>query len=122
MSILLRALARGGSTPIRSNTISSSFNCKISISQFSMNYFNETLSNSLVVAEKDAGCSNVDAYIKQYCLTFSCLNDSFLRTLIGYCNKYTTLIHLELSSKMHIHMPFLTLSFHLHYQYHEFLL
>jgi len=61
INILLRAFARGGSTPTKSNTISSSSNLSTSISQFSMKFLRLVFSNSLVVPVKDAGCSNVEA-------------------------------------------------------------
>lgn len=59
--ILLKALARGGSTPIKSNIISSSSSLSISMSEFSIKSLMFYLSSCLVEAAKLAGCSNVDA-------------------------------------------------------------
>lgn len=58
--ILLRALARGGSTPLRSKTISSSSNLMISMAEFSMKSLRLVLSSFLVEAVKLAGCSKVE--------------------------------------------------------------
>jgi hypothetical protein len=57
--ILLKALASGGSAPMKSNTISSSVNFLIYISVFWTKYFNVEASNLPVVPLKLAGCSNV---------------------------------------------------------------
>lgn len=62
MRILLKALARGGSTPTKSNTISSSSSFWISMSQVSMKFLRLTLSSYLVVPVNEAGCSKVDVY------------------------------------------------------------
>ena len=61
--ILLKALANGGSTPTKSNTISSSSSLRTSISQLSIKSLKLVLSNCFVEDEKLAGCSNVAAYI-----------------------------------------------------------
>jgi hypothetical protein len=57
--ILLKALARGGSTPTKSKTISSSSSLIISILQFSMKSRRLVLSSCLDEPEKVAGCSFV---------------------------------------------------------------
>jgi hypothetical protein len=60
IKILLKAFAKGGSTPTKSNTISSSSSFRISMSQFSMKLRMLAFSNSLVVPVNDAGCSKVE--------------------------------------------------------------
>jgi len=60
IKILLKALAKGGSTPTKSNTISSSSSLSISISQFSMKFFRQTLSSFPVDPVNDDGCSKVE--------------------------------------------------------------
>jgi hypothetical protein len=61
IKILLRALARGGSTPTKSKTISSSSSLRTSISQFSIKFLRLVFSSSLVVPVNEAGCSKVEA-------------------------------------------------------------
>jgi len=61
IKILLKALARGGSTPTKSKTISSSSSLSTSISQFSIKFLRLTFSSSFVVPVNEAGCSNVEA-------------------------------------------------------------
>jgi hypothetical protein len=59
--ILLKAFARGGSTPIRSKMISSSSSLRISMLVFSIKSLKLVLSNFFVDPVKVAGCSLVDA-------------------------------------------------------------
>lgn len=57
INILLKAFARGGSTPTKSKMISSSSSFITSMSQFLINSLRLVFSNSLVVPVKEAGCS-----------------------------------------------------------------
>ncbi len=57
--ILLSALARGGSAPIRSKMISSEFNYFTLMSAFSIKALSDAYSRRFDEAVKLAGCSNV---------------------------------------------------------------
>ena len=63
IKILLRAFANGGSTPDKSNTISSSSSFITSMLVFSIKFLREVFSRVLVDAVNDAGCSKVAVYI-----------------------------------------------------------